>query len=61
MNIFEKIQATRVELKHKDLKMSGRNNFANYDYMELDEFCPALNELMLKYKIMAILTLLFLA
>lgn len=56
MNIFEKIQAIRVELKHKDLKMSGRNKFANYDYMELDDFCPALNELMLKYKITAIPT-----
>ena len=56
MNIFEKIQTIRVELKHKDLKMSGRNKFANYDYMELDDFCPALNELMLKYKITAIPT-----
>lgn len=56
MNIFEKIQTIRVELKHKDLKMSGRNKFANYDYMELDDFCPALDELMLKYKITAIPT-----
>lgn len=56
MNIFEKIQTIRVELRHKDLKMSGRNKFANYDYMELDDFCPALNELMLKYKITAIPT-----
>lgn len=56
MNIFEKIQTIRVELRHTDLKMSGRNKFANYDYMELDDFCPTLNELMLKYKITAIPT-----
>lgn len=54
MNIFEKIQAVRVELRHTRLKMSGKNKFANYEYMELDDFLPALNELMFKYKITAI-------
>ena len=34
MNIFEKIQAVRVELRHTKLKMSGKNKFANYEYME---------------------------
>lgn len=54
MNIFEKIQAVRVELRHTKLKMSGKNKFANYEYMELDDFLPTLNELMFKYKITAI-------
>ena len=48
MNIFEKIQAVRVELRHTKLKMSGKNKFANYEYMELDDFLPTLNELMNK-------------
>ena len=54
MNIFEKIQAVRVELRHTKLKMSGKNKFANYEYMELDDFLPTLNELMNKYKMTAI-------
>ena len=54
MNIFEKIQAVRVELRHTKLKMSGKNRFANYEYMELDDFLPTLNELMNKYKMTAI-------
>lgn len=54
MNIFEKIQAVRVELRHTKLKMSGKNKFANYEYMELDDFLPTLNELMQKHKMTAI-------
>ena len=54
MNIFEKIQAVRVELRHTKLKMSGKIKFANYEYMELDDFRPTLNELMNKYKMTAI-------
>ena len=54
MNIFEKIQVVRVELRHTKLKMSGKNKFANYEYMELDDFLPTLNELMNKYKMTAI-------
>lgn len=54
MNIFEKIQAVRVELRHTKLKMSGKNKFANYEYMELDDFLPTLNELMQNHKMTAI-------
>ncbi len=54
MNIYEKIQAVRVELRHTKLKMSGKNKFANYEYMELDDFLPTLNELMQKHKMTAI-------
>lgn len=54
MNLFEKIQAVRVELRHTPLKMSGKNKFANYEYMELDDFLPTLNILMDKHKMTAI-------
>lgn len=54
MNLFEKIQAVRSELRHTKIKMSGKNTFAKYDYFELDDFLPPLTELMLKYKMTAI-------
>lgn len=56
MNIFEKIQAVRVKLLHTKLKRSGKNKFANYEYMELDDFLLPLNELMFEFKITAIVS-----
>lgn len=53
MNIYEKIQTIRVELKNKNIKMSGYNDYAGYDYFELDDFLPALNDLMLRHKMTA--------
>lgn len=53
MNIYEKVQAVKTELAKKKLKMSGKNEFAKYDYFELDDFLTPLNELMHEYKITA--------
>lgn len=53
MNIYEKIQTIRVELKKQNIRMSGYNDFAGYDYFELDDFLPVLNELMQQYKMTA--------
>lgn len=53
MNLFEKIQTVRSELRRVKIKMSGKNTFAKYDYFELDDFLPPLTDLMLKYKITA--------
>ncbi len=53
MNIYEKIQAVRVELEDMDIKMTGYNEFARYDYFELDDFIKPLNALMNKYKMTA--------
>lgn len=53
MNIYEKIQAIRVALKDKNIKMTGHNKFAEYDYFELDDFLAPLNELMLNSKMTA--------
>lgn len=41
----------RVELQNAKLKKSGKNKFAGFDYFELADFLPKLNELMLKEKI----------
>lgn len=54
MNLFEKIQTVRSELRRTKIKMSGKNTFAKYDYFELDDFLPPLTDLMLKYKMTAI-------
>ena len=53
MNIYEKIQAVRVELEGMNIKMSGHNEFARYDYFELDDFIKPLNALMQKHKMTA--------
>lgn len=47
MNLNESIIKIRVELQNAKLKKSGRNKFAGFDYFELADFLPKLNELML--------------
>ena len=65
-NLNESIIKIRVDLQNSKIKKSGKNKFANFDYFELSDFLPRLNELMLEegindnFKItndMAILTL----
>ena len=65
-NLNESIIKIRVDLQNSKIKKSGKNKFANFDYFELSDFLPRLNELMLQegindnFKItndMAILTL----
>ena len=51
MNIYEKLQKARVELQESGLKKSGHNNFANFDYFELKDFLPKINEIFLKLKL----------
>lgn len=45
MNVFVKLQKSRVDLQNMDLKKSGENKFAGYDYFELGDFMPAINNL----------------
>lgn len=47
----ESIIDIRVELQKKNLKKSGKNKFAGFDYFELSDFLPTLNELMQKEKV----------
>lgn len=44
----ELIIKIRVELQNSKIKKSGKNKFAGFDYYELADFLPKLNELMLK-------------
>lgn len=50
-NLNESIISIRVKLQNAKLKKSGKNKFAGFDYFELADFLPKLNELMLEEKI----------
>ena len=47
-NLNESIIKIRVDLQNSKIKKSGKNKFANFDYFELSDFLPKLNELMLQ-------------
>lgn len=51
MNVFEKLQKCRVELQKTQLKKSGKNSYSGFDYFELKDFLPTVNELFEKYKL----------
>ena len=46
MNIYQKLQRCRVGLQRKAMKKSGKNTFSKYEYFELGDFLPHINELM---------------
>jgi len=48
-NIYVKLQEMRVELQGRELKKSGHNDHKNYDYFELGDFLPAINEIQKEY------------
>ena len=51
MNIYEKLQKIKVELLECNLKKSGKNKFANFDYYELADIMPDIIKLCDKYKV----------
>ena len=44
LNIYQKLQKSRVELQVKNLKKSGKNSYSNYEYFVLGDFLPGVNE-----------------
>ena len=48
MNLNETIIEIRVKLQNSKIKKSGKNKFAGFQYYELSDFLPKLNELMLE-------------
>lgn len=56
MNIYEKLQCMRVELQKKKIHKSGRNKFAGYDYFELSDILPHINQLQEKHKTCSFIT-----
>ena len=51
MNVYQKIQAVKSEILKANLKKSGKNKFANFDYYELSDIMPTIIELCTKYKL----------
>jgi len=56
MNIYEKLQTIRIALLEKNLKKSGKNTFAKYDYYELSDFLPEIMQLMAGTKMTSTVT-----
>lgn len=48
--IYEKLQQARVQLQKKKLKKSGKNNYSGFEYFELGDFLPTVNEIFLNLK-----------
>jgi hypothetical protein len=49
--IFEKLQKCRVGLQNKKLKKTGKNTYAGFEYFELADFLPTVNEMFLENKL----------
>ena len=45
LNIYQKLQKSRVDLQKKELKKTGFNKYSNYGYFELGDFLPYINEI----------------
>jgi hypothetical protein len=56
MNIYEKLLKCRIELQEKNLKKSGVNKFAGYDYYELSDFLPTANRIFTDNKLCPLIT-----
>lgn len=50
-NIYEKLQSARIELQSKKLKKSGKNSYTGFEYFELADFIPRVNEIFNKLKL----------
>lgn len=49
MSVYKKLQECRVELQNKELKKSGKNKHLGFNYFELADFLPTVNELFKKH------------
>jgi hypothetical protein len=47
MSVYKKLQEARIDLQSKPLKKSGKNNFAGYQYFELGDFLPSIQQICL--------------
>lgn len=45
MSVYKKLQKARMLLNVSSIKKSGKNKFAGYEYFELGDFIPTVNEI----------------
>lgn len=43
--VYQKLQTARIKLQQTQLKKSGHNKFAGYQYFELGDFLPTINQI----------------
>lgn len=51
MSVYQKLQEARVKLQEKKIKKTGRNEFAKFEYFELENFIPYVNVLFNELKL----------
>ena len=56
MNIYEKLQYVRCELQDKNIKKTGKNTFAKYEYYELKDFIPTINNIFKENKLCSMIS-----
>ena len=54
-NVYEKLQTARVDLQTVEIKKSGKNAFAGYEYHELSDFIPQINRIFMQQKLTSII------
>lgn len=45
MNVYQKLNKARKDLKETKLKKSGRNDYAKFDYYQLQDFIPKITDI----------------
>ena len=56
MNVYQKLQLARLTLQVKELKKSGKNKFAGYEYFELGDFLPQIQNICQKVGLCGVLS-----
>lgn len=51
MSVYTKLMQARIELQKRQLKKSGHNKFAGYQYFELGDFLPTVQEIFSSLKL----------
>lgn len=51
MTVYAKLQEARVKLQNKNIKKTGKNNYAGFEYFELENFIPYVNVLFNELKL----------
>ena len=53
-NIYIKLMRAREQFQKENIKKSGKNKFANYEYYELSDIVPAINKILLELKLCSV-------
>lgn len=57
INVYKKLSQARVTLQQSKLKKSGKNKFSNFNYFELQDFLPTVNDIFNNLGLVAIFNL----